>query len=217
MTPFHIAFILFNMAIPGWIYFSSSVSTDTPYIKWKPWQHSMEQIVEASGGFEGCSDSDVVRYVRQLCEKSMEEWTEKDSVIMERASSTIVFSCEVRSDATFVQWRLEATEDADIKCQPVRGGESIKASPAFVFDRKGLAVAIEFSARNGQRQAVNTANCRRKLKLTLERNIKTTTWEEVERMPRLKSDPQDFAMANRMCFEYDIAAEWEDLRKVVAR
>ncbi len=205
------------MAIPGWIYFRGADSHDTPYIKWKPWQHSMEQIVDASGGFEGCSNTDVVRYLRQLCEKSMEEWSEKDSVIMERASSTIVFSCEVRSDATFVQWRLENSEDADIKCQPTRGEDSIKAAPAFVFDRKGILTAIEFSARDGERQAVNTANCRRKLKLTLERNIKTTTWDEVEHMPRLKSDPRDYATANRMCFEYDIAAEWQDLRRIVTK
>lgn len=191
----------------------SSDSEDTPRLKWGPWQENMERIVDVSGGFEGCTNEDVVRYVRQLCEKSMEQWTEKDSVILERASSSLLFSCEVRSDATFVQWRLESTEDPDIKCQPGKNHQNIAASPAFVFDRTGALSAIEFSARNGQRQSVNTANCRRKLKLTLNRNIKPSSIEAVDKMPRLKSDPSDFVMANRMCFEYDVTSEWEPLRE----
>lgn len=215
MGPFHIVFIVINMAIPGWVYYRSSDAKDTPHIKWSPWQDNMERIVGASGGFDGCSKQDVVRYLRQLCEKSMERWTEEDSVIVERASSTIVFSCEVRSDATFVQWRLEPTEDPDIKCQPVRGDGSMQAAPAFVFDQKGLLSAIEFSARNGERQTVNAANCRRKLQLTLGRKIRTTSMNEVDRMPRLKSDPRDYVMANRMCFEYDVTAEWDELRETV--
>lgn len=212
MGPVHIIFILINMAIPGWIYFRTTESQDTPHIKWGPWQDNMERIVEVSGGFQNCSRDDVVRYLRDLCEKSMERWTDEDSVIVERASSTIVFSCEVRADATFVQWRLENTEDPDIKCQSGKNQQNIAAGPAFVFDHMGELKAIEFSARNGERQSVNTANCRRKLQLTLTRNVKPDNPEAVDRMPRLKSDPRDYVMANRMCFEYDVASEWEPLR-----
>lgn len=213
MTPFHIIFILVNMAIPGWVYFRSADSPDTPRLKWSPWQDSMERIVEVSGGFKDCTNGDVVRYIRQLCEKSMDQWSEKDSVILERASSSILFSCEVRTQFTLVQWRLEQTNDPDIKCQPGKNQENIAASPAFVFDHKGFLTAIEFSARNGERQAVNTANCRRKLQLSLSRNEKPTNLDGVDHMPHLKSDPTDYVMANRMCFEYDVTSEWGTLRQ----
>jgi len=217
MGPFHIIFILVNMAIPSWVYMRSADTKDTPRLKWDPWEENMERIVDVSGGFEDCSNADVVRYLRELCEKSMERWTEQDSVILERASSTVLFSCEVRSDATFVQWRLEETEDFDIKCQPGRNRASVGAAPAFVFDQKGALSAIEFSARNGERQSVNAANCRRKLQLTLDRKVRTDTQAVVDKMPRLKSDPIDWVMANRMCFEYDVTSEWEPLRETLAR
>lgn len=201
------------MAIPGWVYMRSADTADTPRLKWDPWEENMEKIVEVSGGFRGCSNDDVVRYIRELCEKSMERWTEQDSVILERASSSILFSCEVRNDATFVQWRLEENDDFDIKCQPGAHLDAIAAAPAFVFDQKGALTAIEFSARNGERQSVNSANCRRKLKLTLNRRVKTDNQAAIDRMPRLKSDPQDFVMANRMCFQYDVTGEWAALRE----
>jgi hypothetical protein len=205
------------MALPGWIYLRSSQRDDTPLLKWSAWEDSMEKIVEGSGGFSDCSNGDVVRYLRQLCEGSLERWSKDDSVVLERASNSVVFSCEVRSDVTFVQWRLENSSDGDIKCRPGPHKQAMEAEPAFVFDKKGELNAIEFWGRNRERQSVNAANCRRKAELTVSRNVKTESMEAVDRLPRLKSDPQDWVMANRMCFQYDVNSAWNEMRESVNR
>jgi hypothetical protein len=190
------------MAIPGWVYLRSSESADTPYLKWGAWEENMDKVLEASGGFDSCTNQELISYLRQLCEKSLERWTEKDSVVVERASDSVVLSCEVRSDVTFVQWRLESSSEGDIKCQPGTHKTAMQAEPAFVFNKKGELAAIEFWARNRERQSVNTANCRRKLKLAEDRKLKTDSMEAVDKLPHLKSDPKDYVMANRICFEY---------------
>ncbi len=195
----------------------SSVREDVPRLKWASFEDNMERVIEAGGGFDGCSSSDVVQVLRQLCETSLERWTETDTVILERASNSIVFSCEVRADVTFVQWRMETSSDGDLKCNPGPHLEALRAEPAFVFGKKGDLEAIEFWGRNGKRQSVNTANCRRKLQLTLSRKVKTDSMSSVDHMPRLKSDPQDHVMANRICFEYDVTSEWSGLRESVPR
>lgn len=199
-------------AVPGWVYMRSSEREDVPRLKWSAFEDNMSKVIEAGGGFEGCATSEVVQRLRELCETSLERWTEKDSVILEMASPSIVFSCEVRSDVTFVQWRLEHSPTGGLKCQPGPRADMIKTEPAFVFGKKGDLESIEFWGRNGKRQAVNTANCRRKLQLTLKRNLATASVSAVDRMPRLKSDPQDYVMANRICFEYDVTSEWSKMR-----
>ncbi len=184
---------------------------------WSQFEDNMEKIISASGDFGGCSKAEVVSVFRDLCEKSLEQWTDQDSVIIERAAPDIVFTCEVRNDASFVQWRIEPSDDYDLKCTPSRKIASDNASPAFVFDKKGDLAAIEFFARTGDRQSVNIANCRRKLKLALNRPISGTGAQVVDRLPRLKSDPRDFRRANRLCFEYDVEEEWTKIRAQVGR
>lgn len=176
----------------------------------------MEKIVAASGDFGGCSKDEVVDVFRHLCEKSMEQWTDQDSVIVERAAQDIVFTCEVRNDVSFVQWRIERSDEYDLNCAPSRKIANDSASPAFVFDKKGELTAIEFYARSGERQSVNIANCRRKLKLALSRPVNGTGMQIVDRMPRLKSDPRDFRRANRLCYEYDVAEDWSKMRAQVS-
>lgn len=212
MGAFEIIFIAINIAVPSWLYFRSSESNDTPKIKWSRFEENMTKIVASGGGFEGCATTDVVQYMKDLCEKSMDKWTDKDSIIIERASVDVVFSCEARADATFVQWRLEPSGDADLKCQAPHSGDGINHTPAFVFDRKGELHSIEFDAENGERQSIKIANCRRKLELTLKRGTKLgKDW--IDTMPKLKSDPSDVVTANRVCAEYDVADDWEKLRK----
>lgn len=193
MGAFHIVFIAVNLAIPGWLYFRSS-NDSKPKISWDTFEEQMDHIVTATGDFGGCNKDEVVKVFYQLCERSMDEWTEKDSVIMERAAPDIVFTCEVRSDATFVQWRVEQSSEYDLNCQPARNVASDNASPAFVFDRKGELSAIEFGARTGERQSINVANCKKKMKLAQSRGT--------SEFPRLKSDPRDVATANRMCAQF---------------
>lgn len=214
MGPVHIVFILINLAVPSWLYFRSD--HDGPDIAWGQFEDNMEKIVATSGDFGGCSKQEVVAVFRQLCEKSLEQWTDADSVIVERAAPDIVFTCEVRNDASFVQWRIERSDDYDLNCTPSRKIASDNASPAFVFDKKGELSAIEFFARTGERQSVNIANCRRKLKLALSRPPRGTGMELVDRMPRLKSDPRDFRRANRLCYEYDVDDDWSKLRAQVS-
>lgn len=184
-------------------------------MNWNKFEDNMEKIIAASGDFGSCDKKKVVEVFRSLCEKSMEQWSEKDSIIVERAAPDIVFTCEVREDASFVQWRIERSDDYDLDCAPSRKIASDSASPAFVFGKKGDLSAIEFSARTGERQSVNVANCRKKLKLALSRPANGTGMQMVDRMPRLKSDPKDFRRANRLCYEYDVADEWSKMRAQV--
>lgn len=212
-----IAFILINLAVPGWLYFRTGEKTEStdPQMNWSHFQDNMEKIVGAAGDFGPCDKKQIVRVFRDLCERSMDAWTEKDSVIIERAARDIVFTCEVRNDVSFVQWRYEASDQYDLNCEPARKIASDTAAPAFVFNHKGDLSAIEFFARSGERQSVNVANCRRKLKLALSRPASGSGMTIVDRMPRLKSDPRDFVMANRVCYEYDISKDWSKIRAQV--
>ncbi|MGE4132197.1 MAG: hypothetical protein AB7F86_11205 [Bdellovibrionales bacterium] len=199
-----IVFVLVNLAVPGWLYFRSSDNPNKPHIQWGAFENHLESIVKSSGGFAPCDDDQVVVYIRQLCETSMDRWTDLDSVIVERAAPHVVFSCEVRLGETYVQWRLEDTPDPDIQCGVENRIASVEPSPAFVFSREGELTDIEFSSRQGDRQTVPVKNCRRKLQLALKRRSK--------RLLRLKSDPMDFSTANSMCYNYDVADGWDRLR-----
>ncbi len=195
----------------------SADTSDSPEMKWNVWQDNLEKVLDASGGFRNCSDSEVIRIFRELCEKSMAQRMDHDTTMIEQASSSVVFSCEAFEEVTFVQWRLEQSEDGNLNCQPGKHREALEAAPSFVFSKTGALVSIEFSARNGERQMVNLANCRRKVELTVKRNIQTPDMASIDKLPRLKSDPSDYVMANRMCFEYDITAEWDHVRDSVLR
>ncbi len=212
MGPVQIVFILINLSIPAWLYFRSSDAGTNPRISWSRFESNMEKIIEASGGFAPCSTDDVVEYLRDLCEKSMERWSPEETTVVERAAAEVIFSCEVRLDATFVQFQLEnSTEDFDLKCGLPASYKHLYPTPAFVFDRKGDWVAIEFYARNRQRQSVPMANCHRKLQLALARAERG----QRIRFMRLKGDPPDWAMANRMCFEYGTDEGWKKIRSLV--
>lgn len=216
MGPVQIVFIIVNLAVPGWLYFRNGESQG-PDMAWSKFEDNMEKIVAATGDFGPCDKDDVVKIFRDLCQESLDRWTEKDSVIMERAAREIVFTCEVRSDASFIQWRRELSQEYDLKCQPARAIASDQTSPAFVFDKKGGLSAIEFFARDGDRQSVNVANCRRKLKLALDRGTRGSGMQIVDRLVRLKSDPIDVITANRMCYQYDVAEQWSKIRAQVER
>ncbi len=215
MGAVHIVFIVLNLAVPSWLYFRTS--NENPKLNWSKFEDNMERIVASTGDFGTCNKEQIVDLFVDLCERSMDEWTSEDSVIMERAAANIVFTCEVRNDASFVQWRLEPSEQYDLNCHPARKLASESASPAFVFDKQGELTAIEFFARNGDRQSINTKNCRRKLELALKKPAHTGGSNIADSLPRLKSDPRDHVTANRMCFEYDVAEDWSKLRARAAQ
>lgn len=211
MEPILIIFIALNVAVPSWLYFSSKDAGDTPRIKWAPFEENLTRVVKASGGFDGCPDSDVVQYIRNLCERSQDKFKGNDSVIIERASSDTVFSCEARADATFVQWRVEPSQEADLPCTSRPQKDSLSHEPTFVFDRVGELMAIEFDAQNGERQAVKSVNCAKKLELVSKKTLSGKGRLAAE-LPRLKSDPPDYLMANKICIDYHVAEGWEKLR-----
>lgn len=85
--------------------------------------------------------------------------------------------------------------------------------PAFLFNLKGQLTHIDFSSMKGERQSVPIENCRAKLKAATKLAPAVTNKKDfLEKLPRIKGDPEDLPGVNFTCFQYDIAAGWKKWR-----
>src|SRR5688572_21463106 len=93
-----IIFILINIAVPYWMWTSSSRSDKNSPIKWGAWEKTMSRILDASGGFS-CPTREVLTDIRALCERSQDGMSGKKTEIFEQLISDTLFSCEVKPDS----------------------------------------------------------------------------------------------------------------------
>ncbi len=173
----------------------------------------MARIVASDGGFPDCSTLDLVDIFRDLCDLSKAKLTESGTVVMERASKEVVFSCEAGSDFIRTSWRLEESEKADLKCRDP-SGDIIPHAPAFLFDLKGRLRSIEFSATSGKRESIGMRSCREKLKVAKSLNPAPATLDEFfQALGRTPGDPEDYLTANFICFVFDLSPIWHSWRE----
>lgn len=212
MIVFEVAFLLVNLAVPYWIWTSKSTST-LPKVAHESIKKTVHELSEAAGGFAPCDSTDVADLIDDLCEKSREKWTEKESVAFERAAANVVFSCEVKKGEVNVQWLPNSDGDHDLNC--IADREQLMAyGPTFVLNLKGQMRRIEYSTPEGGRAATPMLNCRQKLKRARGfTRIPASTDAFLDALGNIPNDPPDYLTGNLICLGFDPHPGWDPWRR----
>ncbi len=212
MGAFQIIFVAVNLIVPYWIYKSRTSSDAAPAIQfdWNKWEYTMGSTLLASGGFN-CPVADVMRDVRDLCQKSEDKWDGKSMSYFEQAIGNSLISCGARGDGLDVQISRPDTYE-DETCMATDRSDTIGLAPIFEFNLKGLLRAISFTGPNNDVQKIKILSCRKKLKRL--KGVKAATFEElVSKMGSDPGDPPDQQSANHLCVVYDPATGWNPWRR----
>ncbi|MGZ3723932.1 MAG: hypothetical protein ACXVA9_13405 [Bdellovibrionales bacterium] len=211
MGIFQILFIAINVAFP--VYLWTRTSTEKSKTDWVAFERNLSRVVESDEGFPGCSTFDVVDIFHQLCESSFQKSKKGPSLIMEKTSSQLVFSCRYNKDTITVAWRLEDGRPVEMGCNDP-GGVVVGHGPGFNFTPQGRIKSIEFFNEDNEREQVPYRNCRVKAE-----RIKSITKpperlvEFLQLLGKAPGDPPDFYHANMMCFTFDSSPLWKPWRE----
>ena len=131
MGVFQIAFLLINLAVPYWIWTSSSLVTTDP-IKWKALELTIHRLLDAAGGLT-CPNTSITRELLAVCDRSQEGLKQRTSTIFEQVIGNVIYSCDVRMDSVIVKMALFEDAEKDSGCRARDTHGTLKIAPAFVL------------------------------------------------------------------------------------
>lgn len=210
MGVFQIIFIVVNLGVPIW--FWSKTSNQAPSAEWEVWNRNIIRLIDSDGGFPGCTTLNVAGILRDLCETSQSKFKNDHSVVTERASVQVMFTCEFKKTAISTSWRLEDNKNAELSCLDP-GGDIVSLAPGFTFALSGLMRSMEFTAKDETRQSIPVRNCRTKAQAAKNMKPPPTLDEFFAQLGRMPGDPPDFLTANFMCFVFDLSPLWRPWRE----
>jgi hypothetical protein len=202
---FEILFLILTVGVP--IFFTTRTTHAPASLEWSVWEKTMARLIDSDGGFPGCSTLDMVGTIEDLCETSRDKMRHGRSVIVERASPQVIFSCEYTKQSMRVIWRLGKSPAGDLKCSDP-GGAMIPHAPGFVFAHDGRMRAFEFVDANGIRQTLPARNCRSKAVLAKNIEPPATLDDFFVQLGPMAGDPKDYIDANFICFVFDLSPLW---------
>jgi len=205
----HIAFVAINLVVPYWIW--TKVSSGPPVkVEWPAAEKTMARLLEASGGLN-CPTQEVVKHWRALCDKSLQEYSEKDTVIYRQQLGNQMYSCEVRKDSLQIKIVPEEPASENEPCLAYDSRQTLNLSPAFVLTLAGSVNSMSFVGLDGERHSFSVRNCRRKLKRA---PASVSSHEMLEDLlGQDAKDPAEFRIVNRLCWVYDAAPGWNRFRQ----